>query len=116
MKNVKLRTEKRSFCQHEFEVMDCRSISVIEHTPVPSLRMLSLSLATITQSSTNQTVVCAACATVYDHVSCTTTSPDYAKKPHHSASVLFGLVYHSSGFIQLSHIHFSSNLNYRKTG
>lgn len=87
--NVKLRTEKRSFCQHEFEVTDCRSIRVIEHTPIPSLRMLSLSLATITQSFTNQTVICAACATVYDHVSCTTTTPEYAKRPHHSASVQY---------------------------
>lgn len=87
LKNVKVRTEKRSFCQHEYEVMDCRSIHVVDGLPLPSLKMMALNLATITQSFNNQTIITAACATIYEHVSCATTTPNFAKKPHHSASV-----------------------------
>lgn len=88
VRNVKVRNEHRSFCRHEFEVADClHSIHVLDRTNIPPVKMLSLCLSTITQSFTNQTVVCAASASIYDNVLCNTSTPDINRKACRSCSV-----------------------------
>lgn len=68
---ISVNSSKKSFCQHEFTVSDIRgNLRVLADLPPPTLRVVSLQIAALTRSDSNQTQVCAASAAVYDGIDC----------------------------------------------
>ena len=132
--NPTIRPEHRSFCTHEFELADA-VVGVIktlpDRAPLP-LKMLSLSLAPLTQALSNQTVVAAASVAVYEGVASDHDTDGMARKPKRGCvvstekdrkdchsflflySLMFLLSFTSSGFVPLCLTLFNSNHSSKK--
>ena len=81
--NPTVRPEHRSFCMHEFELADAVMGAIKplpDRSPLP-LKMLSLTLASLTQALSNQTVVAAASVAVYEGVASDHDTDGIARKP-----------------------------------